>query len=170
MTRRLSEPRSSIVEAFNRLVLRRRELRPPVADLLSEAGVARSTFYEHFDGRDSVLLEALRGPLAIMADAALGPADVERLSGLLEHFREQRKGASEMLGGALAPRLVRLLAELIRERANDMSANAALRLADMQVGLIRLWITGETPASPREVAATMIASAAAQRGGGSRPA
>jgi AcrR family transcriptional regulator len=155
--------RASIIAAFNRLVLARRVLKPPVADVLSEAEVARSTFYEHFDSRDSLLIESLRAPLAIVADAAAGTGDVERLEGLLDHFREQKRGAAELLASPLVRRLVRLLAELICERAPALAPNAALRLADQQLGLIRLWITGETPCRARDLAATMAASATAQR-------
>jgi len=154
--------RRSIIEAFNRLVLSQRDARPPVAAVLDEAGVARSTFYEHFDGRDALLIESLKPPLAIIADAAAGVGDLERLCGLLQHFAEQRRGAADLLIGPLAPRLARALAELIRERA-AMPPNAALQLADMQLGFIRLWTTGQTPSAPRDLAETMIKSAAAQR-------
>jgi hypothetical protein len=42
------------------------------------------------------------------------------------------------------------------------SANgAALRLADFEIGLIRLWITGETPSSSRALAETIIRATAA---------
>lgn len=61
--------RVAIVDAFSRLVLSTRRLRPPVAQLLREANVARSTFYEHFDSRDTVLVEAMRGPLSVLAEA-----------------------------------------------------------------------------------------------------
>lgn len=156
--------RSAIISAFNRLVLAHRRLKPRVADVLGEAGVARSTFYEHFNSRDSLLVEAMRGPLAAVADAAAGKGDVERLTSTLDHFKENRRGATELLTSQLCVRVVRTLAELLGERLGEAPANgAALRIADAQIGLIRLWITGETPSASRDLADAMIRSAAALR-------
>lgn len=163
MKARTASARRSIIEAFNRLVLARRDPRPPIAEVLDAAGVAKSTFYEHFEGRDALLIESLGPPLSVIADAAAGLGDAEKLCGLLEHFSEQRRGAAELLTGPLAPRLTRALAELIRERIAAMPPNAALQLADMQLGFIRLWTTGQTPSTPRGLADNMMKSAAAQR-------
>lgn len=157
--------RASIISAFNRLILSRRKLRPRVADVLEEAGVARSTFYEHFDGRDSLLLTAVRGPLGVVAAAAAGPGDATDLARILDHLRENRRGAVELLTGPLGPRVVRTLAALIVEKCGDtVSANkTALHLADMQLGFIRLWLCGETPYASIDLAELMIRSAKAQR-------
>jgi AcrR family transcriptional regulator len=155
--------RVAIVEAFNRLVLSTRRARPPVAELLREAGVARSTFYEHFDSRDSLLLAALNGPLSIMANAACGSANADALTGLLEHFWEQRRGAADVVSGRFAARLARALADLIAERVPALERNDAVRIADSQIAMVRLWVTGETPSSARALAEKMIASAGAQR-------
>lgn len=163
MKARTASARRSIIEAFNRLVLARRDPRPPIAEVLDAAGVAKSTFYEHFDGRDGLLIESLKPPLSIIADAAAGVGDPERLQAILEHFGEQRRAVADLLCGPLAPRFVRALAALIRERTDLLSANAALQLADMQIGYIRLWVTREAPSTARDLAATMIKSAAAQR-------
>lgn len=163
MTARKASARRSIIEAFNRLVLARRDPRPPIAEVLDAAGVAKSTFYEHFDGRDGLLIESLKPPLSIIADAAAGVGDPERLQAILEHFGEQRRAVADLLCGPLTPRFVRALAALIRERTDLLSANAALQLADMQIGYIRLWVTREAPSTARDLAATMIKSAAAQR-------
>ncbi|HNS87088.1 MAG TPA: TetR/AcrR family transcriptional regulator [Parvularculaceae bacterium] len=167
MTEQAKGARSTIVEAFTRLVLARRDSRPPVADVLSEAGVARSTFYEHFDSRDSLLLEAFRTPLGFVADAATreeGDAGAEDgLIDILDHLRDYKRGAVDILTGPLAPRVVRALAELISERLPDCAPKPALHLADIQIGFIRLWLTGETPYAAHDLARLMIRSAAAQR-------
>lgn len=154
--------RVAIVDAFNRLVLSTRRLRPPVAQLLREASVARSTFYEHFDSRDTVLVEAMRGPLSVLAEA-ITSGDANRLTPLLEHFWENRPGAREMMSSTLVPRIVRALADLIEARAQGIERADAIRIADSQLGMIRLWINGETPSPARTLAEKMVASAAAQR-------
>jgi len=163
MERCSSDTRLTIVEAFNRLVLATRRARPPVAQLLREAGVARSTLYSHFGDRDSLLLEAMGGPLSVVADAASGELPQERLTGLLEHFWEQRRGAQEVLEGQFAKRLTRSLAELISSKDPALDRNDALRIADTLLGFVRLWISGETPSPAANVARKMVANAAAQR-------
>ena len=152
--------RGAIIAAFNRLALTRREARPPVADLIAEAKVARSTFYEHFDGRDAVLVEAFEAPLSVIADAAVGHGSVDAVVGILDHLRDYRRNAIEMLTGPLAPRFVRSLAALIEARGGS----GAIYLADQQIGFIRLWLTNELRGSADEIAILMIKSASAQRG------
>lgn len=159
----VSRTREAIVSAFNRLVLRTRRARPPVAHLLREAGVARSTFYKHFDDRDSLLLEAMSGPLTIITQAIVSEHGEAQLTGLLEHFWDQRKGAGDVLSGSFATRLVRSLAMLIDERIPDLDRHDALRIADTQIAMVRLWISGETPGRADVLAQKMIATARAQR-------
>lgn len=160
---RPDDTRTAIIDAFNRMVLQTRRARPPIAQLLKEAGVARSTLYSHFDDRDSLLLEAMRGPLSVIADAVVGKCDHERLVGLLNHLWDQRRGASDILTSQLALRVTRTLADLMVERDSTIDRDDALRIADSQLGFVRLWIRGDTPASASKIALKMIASAAAQR-------
>lgn len=156
--------RAAIIAAFNRLVLAHRKPKPNVEEILSEAGVARSTFYAHFDSRDSLSLTALSAPLSVVADALTGKGDSDRLVAILDHFRENRRGAVDFLTGKLGPRIVRMLADLVAERLEvKENRNIALHLADGAIGFIRLWLTGETPYSSPDLARMMMASAAAQR-------
>lgn len=164
MTGDSESARPAIIAAFNRLVLAHRKPRPNVEEILAEAGVARSTFYAHFDSRDSLRLTALSAPLSIVADALTGKGGSERFVAILDHFRENRRSAVEFLTGKLGPRIVRMLADLVAERLDEgESRKVALHLADGAVGFLRLWLTGETPYSPQDLARMMIASAAAQR-------
>ena len=155
--------RANIVQAFNRLVLSTRRARPPIAQLLREAGVARSTLYAHFDDRDTLLLEAMRGPLSVIVAALRDPARIGSLSALLVHFWDQRREASELVTGRFSVRLVRALAEALATTEPELEPDDVLRIADTQIGMIRLWITGETPGPAPNLAAKMIAAAAAQR-------
>jgi len=153
----------AIVEAFSRLVLSRRATKPPVADILDEAGVARSTFYEHFNGRDMVLLEAMEAPLSLLADAAVHGVEGARLAALLEHFRENRRGAVDILAGPLGARVRRRLGELIAARLPVTEKEVAIDLANQVLAQIRLWLERETRHSAERLAALVIAGAAAFR-------
>jgi AcrR family transcriptional regulator len=163
MTERAKDTRADIVGAFNRLVLSTRDARPPVAALLQEAGVARSTLYKHFDDKDSLLLEAMRGPLSVLAAAIDEAADVDRLTALLQHFWDRRRQATDLMSEPFSIRLVRALADTLAARHKDLDRSDILRVADSQLSLIRLWLSGETPCSAPVLAAKMIAIASAQR-------
>ncbi len=153
----------AIIEAFSRLVLTRRTPKPPIADLLAEADVARSTFYEHFDGRDTVLIDALEAPLALLADAATRTVDETRLIALLEHFRENRRGAAEILSRPLGARVRRRLAEFIAARLPADERDISIDLANQMLAQVRLWLDGETRYSAARLAALLVAGAASLR-------
>lgn len=158
-----SATRLAIVQAFNRLVLKTRRARPSVAELLRASGVARSTLYEHFDSRDTLLLAAMEGPLSVVADAALDLGREDQLRALLDHFWEQRKGAAEVLSpGPFAARIARTLADLMLQRLERLDRADALRIAETQLAFIRLWISGETPCTAGILAEKMILTARAQ--------
>ena len=163
MNRSGSDARRAIISAFNRLVLTTRRVRPPVTQLLREAGVARSTLYSHFNDRDSLLLEAMVGPLSVVADAAVGVGDDQKLITLLEHFWDQRRGAQDVLEGQFSRRLARELGQLIMTRDTSLDRDDAVRIAESLLGYVRLWVSGETPSSAAILARKIIASAAAQR-------
>ena len=172
MTDSASGARALIINAFNRLILSGRREKPRVAEVLSEAGVARSTFYEHFDGRDGLLVTSMRGPLSILVDAAVGTPDAARLASILDHFKENRRAAVEIFESPLGKRVMRELAGMIAERpeAAGLSKYGPTHLADLLLGNIRLWLCGETPYQSRDLANLLIASARAQRAALSGPA
>jgi len=158
--------RQSLVDAYNELFLKHDRHRIRVADVVDRAGVARSTFYEHFPSRNSLYLKAMRAPLGLLADAICGRGDGTELVWLLDHIRENRRRAIETFDGAMRGRIVRLLADLIGERLSadtPLTRNGRLQLAEMQIGFIGLWLKGETPESVERQAEFMQASAAAVR-------
>ena len=96
VNRPVSRTRDAIVSAFNRLVLSTRRARPPIAHLLREAGVARSTFYKHFDDRDSLLLTAadlVRVPAHHLCDIR-DPHAIEHCGGAVNGFAKSNHASS----------------------------------------------------------------------------
>ena len=160
--RRVTRTRSALIEAFNHLVLSRRQRQIRVADIVAAANVGRSTFYEHYRSAEHIHLEALARPLAILADAAAGNGDEARLTGLLDHFWENRQRARESLSARQGERIARLLVELVEQRLKDSSAATAIptRLAAMQLGEaalapVRGWIGGEVACRSEALAASI---------------
>ena len=153
-----------IIEAFNKLMLARKSGRPRLADVVAEAGVARSTVYEKFDGKGGVMLEALKGPLSIIAECVINDTDEKHLIGILKHFRERRADVEELLTGPMINRIVRLLAALVEKQSHEtpITRNAALHIADSLLGFIRLWLAGDLRYTPDALAELMRDNGRAQ--------
>lgn len=169
--RRIARTRAALLDAFNHLVLVRRQRRIRVADIVEEANVGRSTFYEHYSGADALFLDALSHPFAILADALASGGDPAKLAFLLEHFWENRAKARETFTGRLDARVSRLLATMVEERLAAAGAEfavplrlASLQLAEAALAPIRAWIMGAAPCTPEALAGAIFRSAEAQRG------
>ena len=158
-----SEPKSRLLEAFNHLILQRTQGRPALAEVIDKAQVARSTLYDHFGGRDDLLLEAIKIPLKAMADIGAGNGQPEALVAMLEHFRSRRQDALDLLTGPLRHRINRNLAAMISERDERLDEKSAIHIAELLFGFVRLWLAGETAYSAETLAVLMIKSANAQR-------
>lgn len=160
---RSSEPRSRLLEAFNDLILARTRGRPALGDVIDKAQVARSTLYDHFGGRDDLLLEAIKTPLMALADIGAGNGEPEALVAMLEHFRSRRQDALDLITGPLRSRINRNLAVMMSERDARLDQKSAIHIADLLFGFIRLWLAGETAYSAETLALLMIKSADVQR-------
>jgi len=159
--------RAVLVEAFNRLALRGRPRNIRVADIVAEAGVGRSTFYDHYAGADAVHLEALARPLAILADAAAGDGEPGRLAGLLGHFWDNRARARATLAPPMGAKAARLLADLVEARLAERGAEtaiprrlAAVQLADSAMAPVRAWLMAEAPCTAETLAESLCWSGA----------
>ncbi|MDF7777749.1 hypothetical protein P1X14_21010, partial [Sphingomonas sp. AOB5] len=159
--RRIARTRAALIGAFNHLVLHRRQRHIRVADIVAEAKVGRSTFYDHYSSADDIMFEALRRPLATLADAAAGNGNLSATTGLLTHFWENRARARETAFGQLGERMTRLLASMVEERleGRDLAIPlrlAALQLAEAALGPIRGWVQAEAPCSPEALAGAIV--------------
>jgi AcrR family transcriptional regulator len=174
--RRTRKTHDALLNAFNELMLDRRYDEFGVADIVEDADVGRSTFYEHYRGKDDLLVHSMSWMLDVLAEAAFGPGDGAELEGLLAHFLENRDMGRYLLVGPPArevlPRLVHELAQRIerrveaslRERGTEPALPPrliALQTAEAQFGLIKAWLRDPSPCAPAEVASGMRRSAAA---------
>ncbi|MES2443040.1 MAG: TetR/AcrR family transcriptional regulator [Pseudomonadota bacterium] len=166
--RRIARTREALIGAFNHLVLNRRQRHIRVADIVAEANVGRSTFYEHYASADDILLQALARPMAALADAAAGTGDVGAVTFLLAHFWENRQRAREMMAGRMDDRIARLLAGMVEERLEARDAAlaiprklAARQLAEAALGPVRGWVMAEAPCDPETLARAICRCGAA---------
>jgi AcrR family transcriptional regulator len=161
---RATKTRIAIVHAFNTLILGgRRRIR--VGDVIAEAGVGRSTFYDHFSSAEQLHMAALAQPFAILADAAAGRGDPRATQRLLTHFWENRRLARDTFVGRPGDHAQRLLAQLVEERLEGPlaipSRLAAQQLATAALAPVRGWLLGEASCPADRLAGSLCRSGAA---------
>lgn len=150
---RVVRTRDLVVRAFVRLVFDRRYDEIRTADLIVEAGIGRSTFYEHFRGKEEVLLAAIEPILLPLANAASGRAGAIVLRWMLEHLWERRTLGRIILDSSAAPKLRQRLAAMIEARLEIEGygppplAMPAMAAAAGQLAILRMWVSGEVPCS-----------------------
>lgn len=138
-----------------------------VGRVVERAGVARSTFYEHFRGKDEVLAESLRGPFAPLADAIRPDAPTVRLEAILRHFQANRRLAPGVLAGAVGRRTAAVLAGMVEDRLRGSGplrvppALVATQVAAMQLATISAWLEGRAPCDAADFAHALARSTAA---------
>jgi AcrR family transcriptional regulator len=155
--------RTQILATFNRLMLEGEHSRPKVAEIVAEAGVARSTFYDHFDGVEALFDESLSMLLSQVAQCLVGHHGHGDMVWLMEHIHEYRERGREMLSGPSAERTETLLARLLmRELEGRPDARFhAILIAGTVMAALGAWVTGKLSASPAMLAQRLVATAQA---------
>ena len=168
--RRVTRTRAALIHAFDQLVLGRRKRRIRVVDIVEEANVGRSTFYEHYGSADEIHMAALARPFATLADAAAGLGDEARLAGLLAHFWDYRQQARGSLFDRTGEKAARMLADLVEERLRSAEGAlalparlAAIQLAEAALAPVRGWLTAEAPCTAEALAGAICRSGRAMR-------
>ncbi len=174
-SRPVQRTRRALFDAFVELVLERRYDWIKIADIVTRAGVGRSTFYEHYQGKDELLTEGLSGPLGVLADVITDRHESGRLEAVIEHFWENRRVANVLFSGPTRQLITKTLAGLLEARLTERSSAfcippvlLAAQLAGAQVALISAWLAGQAPATARAIADALYSSATAsvaERGG-----
>lgn len=163
--RRVRRTREAILRAFAALALARRYDTIRVADLIAAAGIGRATFYEHFRGKDAVLLEAMEPVLLPLAGAATGRASRVQVRAMLEHLWERRGLARAVLAGTSGTKLQRRLAAMIEARLDAPAGHdapaaiPAAAAAAAQLAMLRMWVAGEASCPADALAGRMLACA-----------
>ena len=160
---RSAQTRNALLSAFRDLILDKPYGELTVADIVGRARVGRSTFYEHFRGKDGLLAASIAGPFSALADTVGVNDNVPQLVELLEHFWGQRQLAREVLVGAIRDKSVRVLVSLIERRLRiDLNGRraalilpmrlVAVQAAEMLLGPIVAWLIGESRCSTTTLA------------------
>lgn len=160
---RAARTRSAIVGSFNELALSQPIDSISVPKIIDEAGVGRSTFYEHFRNTEELLKHAATDTLGLLASAASSGGTLESVAHVVFHVRDNRSAALSMLSGESGVALERRLAELIEERlvAEPAPRRVTPRLlaaqcAAAQTALVREWLSSLDASPPEEIARTLL--------------
>lgn len=155
--------RAAILATFNRLLLESQSSRPRVAEIVAEAGVARSTFYDHFEGVEALFDESLSMLLGQVAQCLVGYRSQGDMVWLMEHIHDNRERGREMLAGPGAERTETLLARLLmRELEGRKDARLhAILVAGMVMAALGAWVTGRLSSSPAALAERLFSTAQA---------
>ena len=159
---RVQRTRASLRSAFNRLFLERGFDAITPAQIAAEAGVGRSTFYDHYAGKGSLLRQSITIVLRPLAEAAAGRAHPS-LRWVVEHFWENRRFAQRLLGGRSGVIVRDRLAELIKEALHSdvrpqplPLSMIALGLAANQLALVEAWLTGRHACTADQLADALL--------------
>lgn len=176
--KRVERTRQALFGAFFEIVLSTPYDAIKVEDILVRSGVSRSTFYEHFNGKDDILSASLKRPFAVLADAIRARDNTAELVWVLEHFWQNRAVVPAMFKGAGRQVCVTALVELIEERFKQdrvESPNplvipprlAAVQIAEALLAPVTAWVSEESQCSAQALAQalrqTATAMLAAQR-------
>ncbi|MEA2785869.1 MAG: hypothetical protein QOF71_1973 [Candidatus Eremiobacteraeota bacterium] len=168
--RRAERTRLAILGAFRDLILTRGYVPISIRDVVAEANVGRSTFYEHFDDKEDLLRASLHPILSVLAEAVGATREPQRLAMVIAHFGHNRRLARSMMASSPGLLMTRFLAEVIEDRLAIAARGSrttrpllplaliAGHLAEAQLGLIVAWLTGKTTCSAEVVAHALYVS------------
>lgn len=164
LDRRTQRTRKAIFDALVRLIFARRYSTIRTVDLIEAAGIGRSTFYEHFRGKDDVMVAVIDPIFLPLAIAATGRGSRAALRTTLEHIWEQRAFARALFEPPLLAKLQRKLAGMIEARLPALAdgpppALVAMGAAAGQLAMLRMWLAGEASCPADVLAQEFLASA-----------
>jgi AcrR family transcriptional regulator len=149
--KRSEKTQRQIKSAFTRLVFANGFENVSVLEVVAEAKVARSTFYEHFSGKEDLLRAAMANLFEVMAECVQSDTQPAELNRVLGHLWENRRLTDAIFSGAPRVILARAHGERIETHLRDMNQGkplalsyrlAAIHLAEGQMALVENWLRG----------------------------
>ena len=166
--RRVDRTRSALERSFNEVFLAEGYDKTTPARVAEAAQVGRSTFYEHFGGRDDLLEKRLSWVLLPLAEAACADAVPEGLEPVLDHFWSNRVIVRTLLAGRAHAVTMRALTLLIEEKVAEQQNRSkvplrliAAQIAGGQLALLEEWLSGRHRCSSGDLADALAASSRA---------
>lgn len=168
--KRSEKTRRQVMSAFTGLVFANGFENVSVLEIVAAAKVARSTFYEHFSGKEDVLRACMARFFAVIAECVASDAEPPELTRVLDHLWENRRLTDAIFSGAPRVILARALSEMIEAHLREMNQGqplalsyrlAAIHLAEGQLGLVENWLRGRAFCEVAELAQALHRSSCA---------
>ena len=148
---RTERTRIALLSTFRDLMFAQGYDRISVQAIAAGAGVARSTFYEHFAGREDILRASMAQFFTVIADCVSSKSRPEHLGFVLDHLWQNRRLADVVFSGTPRVILAQSLGEMVEARLRNMHEGlplllpyrlAAIQLAQAQLALVESWLRG----------------------------
>lgn len=160
--RRIDRTRAALRDAFVGLFREVGYGEIAAGDIAARAGVGRSTFYEHYRGKEDLLLKTIRQPFEPLATIVDPVVDDDLLRFALQHFWENRRSARVTTARESSRRaMVRVLTDvllhrLLRRGETAMTARRrAALIAELLFGVVTGWLAGSVEMTVPELAAAL---------------
>ena len=181
MDRRQQKSRKAIFEAFERLLGQKAYSKITVQEIIDEANVGRTTFYAHFETKDSLLQEMCDGLFDhVFSDRpgmenghnfSLSEGDARTIvTHMLYHLGENGKSLSRLLTGESSDVFLHCFKDyldtLLREilvsefhRKNEKVSEEFLRnhISGSFVNMVQWWVRGGMKETPEQLADSYLA-------------
>ncbi|HEY6941536.1 helix-turn-helix domain-containing protein [Dokdonella sp.] len=154
--------RTALQKAFIQLFFERGFDEIGIADIAARAGVGRSTLYEHYRGKDELLLDTVRYPferLAAVVEPDVAAVDVAAAVG---HFWDNRANAHSLRRESSRRALARVYGRIVAARlsgradAGAATARTAAIIAHTHLGVLLGWLAGDIDATPAQLADVLV--------------
>jgi AcrR family transcriptional regulator len=184
---RKQRTRQAIHRAFFDMVQQQRYYEIKIETIVARAGIARSTFYEHFKSKDELLASSLEGPfsrlvnlvsvgriqaigegpgMALAQASEINKTQIALLE-ILTHFWQNRALARSIFTGALRKKVALSLAAMIYQRLEKTFVNkkwplglVSIQLSEMMLAPIVAWLLGEAQCSASVLGDMLVNSVA----------
>ena len=161
---------AALINAFNRLVVTRHYQDIHVAEIISEADVSRSTFYEHFRNKEDILRHSISAVLSVLATAGFSADNEDELACLLNHICEFETFTKIYFNTDISAVLAKMMSEMIEEKlvatqdqlnppACQRTMLLAAQIAESNLGLIRAWLNDDDRIDAKLIANQMCNAA-----------
>ena len=163
---RSERSRAAILRGFVDLIFRDGFENVSVQAIVAQAGIARSTFYEHFSGKEEVLCASMAQFFEVLAECVSREDQPAQLTHVLGHFWENRRLTDAIFAGTPRRIIALSLSEMIEARLRGRRLLlphrlASIHLAQAQLALVEGWLRGRAFARVEEVATAVHQSSRA---------
>ncbi|MCA9130083.1 MAG: TetR/AcrR family transcriptional regulator [Planctomycetales bacterium] len=140
----------AIIDTFHELFLNDKFDQVRIGQIISQADVGRTTFYEYFRNKEDLFRQACQPIVIKLAQTPFPEYSEQILCGLLEHFREVGGTALATLQSPRADAIVHMLAEetlslvnrhgiAVHRHVTERSF-VCLQIAEFTIGSVRAWL------------------------------